>query len=143
MTCSTASVARGNAGKAEVDGTLIARLTLWEVNPTTEETAWGDSDSAGYTNRVPGRLDCTGNMTGKFDFGDPVYDLFMPGDVVELVLWERSGKYWDFPCALIRNFRVSYNMDSKEAVEWNADFAADGIFYRPGQAGAPAQSYPT
>lgn len=143
MPCSSDSVRRGNLGKVEIDGTLLARTKTWEVNPSSGESAWGDSDSAGYTNRVPGRLDCTGSMTGVYDFDEPIVAIFMPGDIVEVVLWEAPTLYWDFPCALIRNFRVAYNMDTKEAVEWSADFAADGIFYRPGQSGAPAQSYPS
>lgn len=142
MPCSNASVARGNAGKVEVDDNLIARIKQWSLTTTSAPQAFGDSDSGGYTNRVPGRLDATGSLTGVYDMDDPVYDLFVPGDVVELVLWERTAKYWAFPCVVMDNFRVTFNMDTKEAVEWSADFAADGIFYAPGQSGAPAESYP-
>ncbi len=144
MACSNESVLTGNAGKVEVDDVAVARITGWEVNPTVEESAWGDSDSAGYTNRVAGRKDCTGSFTGKFDNSDEVYDLFMPGDVAEVVLWqsETPANYWHFPCALIQNYTMSVNTDTKEAVEWSADFGADGIFYRPGQSGAPAETYP-
>lgn len=142
MACST-SVRTGNLGKVEVDGVAIARITNWEVNPTVEESAFGDSDSAGYTNRVAGRKDATGSMTGKFDNDDPVYDLFDVGDTVALVLWENTTSYWAFPCALITAFTITYNLDTKEAVEWNSDFAADGIFYRPGQSGAPSETYPS
>ena len=142
MPCSSDSVRRGSLGKVEVDGQAIARITLWELTRVVEETAWGDSDSAGFTNRVKGREDATGSVTGKFDNDDPVYDLFDVGDTVELVLWETTTAYWDFPCALIQSFNISYNQDTKEAVEWNASWGADGIFYRPGAAGAPAQVYP-
>ena len=144
MPCSSDSVLTGGAGKVEVDDTLIARVKMWEVNPTVEESAWGDSDSAGYTNRVAGRKDCTGSLTGTFDNDDEVYDLFVAGDIVELTLWQSQtpANYWQFPCALIQNFSMSVNMDTKEAVEWSADFGADGIFYRPGQSGIPAETYP-
>src|SRR5688500_1049885 len=145
MPCSADSVLTGNAGKVEVDDTLVARCTEWEVNPTVEESAWGDSDSAGYTNRVAGRKDCTGSFGGRFDNDDEVYDLFMPGDTVELTLWQSQtpANYWQFPCALITNYTMAVNMDTKEAVAWSADFGADGIFYRPGQSGAPSESYPS
>ncbi len=143
MPCSNASVRTGNAGKVEVDGVAIARITNWELTWVVGETAWGDSDSQGYTNRVAGRKDATGKFTGKFDNDDKVYDLFDIGDTVELVLWENTTSYWAFPCALISSFSISYNLDTKEAVEWNADFGADNIFYRPGQSGAPAHSYPS
>ncbi len=142
MPCSSDSVRRGNLGKAEVEGTSVARITEWELTRTVGETEWGDSDSAGFTNRVAGREDCTGSLTGKFDNDEPVYSIFDVGDTVELVLWENTTSYWDFPCALIRSFNISYNMDTKEAIGWKADWGADGQFYRPGAAGAPAQVYP-
>ncbi len=142
MPCSSDSVRRGNLGKVKVDNVSVARIKQWELTSSVEESAWGDSDSAGYTHRVQGRKDGTGSMVGVFDNDDPVYDLFDVGDTVELVLFETTTSYWDFPCALIQNFNIVYNQDTKEAVEWNSDFGADGIFYRPGQAGAPAQTYP-
>lgn len=143
MPCSADSVRRGNLGKVKVDDVSVARITQWELTRTVEESAWGDSDSQGFTNRVKGREDATGSMVGKFDNDDPVYDLFDVGDTVELVLFETLTSYWAFPCALISSFNIAYNQDTKEAVEWNADWGADGIFYRPGAAGAPAETYPS
>ena len=145
MPCSSDTVLTGNAGKVEVDDTELSRITQWEITTTTEESAFGDSDSAGYTNRVPGRKDATGSFGGKFDNDQEPYDLFVAGDVVEVVLWQSAtpANYWHFPCALIQNFNLSVNMDTKEAVDWSADFGADGIYYRPGQSGAPAESYPS
>ena len=144
MPCSADSVRTGNAGKVVVDDVAAARITNWSVDSVVEMTAWGDSDSAGYTNRVPGRKDATGSFTGKFDNDDKVYDLFVAGDVVELVLFETTTPtYWYFGCAVIDRFSIAYNLDTKEAVEWSANFGADGIFYRPGQQGIPIQAYPS
>jgi hypothetical protein len=143
MTCSSATARTGELGKAVVDDTLIARITQWTFNPTSAESAWGDSDSGGYTNRVGARLDGTGNLTGKFDTSNKVYDLFMPGDTVKLVLWESAADYWVLECALITSFSVTYDQDSKEVVEWTADFGADGKYYYPGEAGAPVETLPT
>ena len=142
MACSSASARTGELGKAVVDSTLIARITQWTFNPTAAESAWGDSDSGGYTNRVSGRKDGTGNLTGKFDTTNKVYDLFMPGDSVKLVLWESATDYWVMECCLITSFSVTYNNDTKEVVEWTADFGADGKYYYPGEAGAPVESLP-
>jgi len=142
MTCSSSTARTGAAGKAVVDDTLVARLTQWDFNPTAAESAWGDSDSAGYTNRVAGRKDGTGSITGKFDTTSKIYDLFTPGDTVELVLWESLTDYWVIPCALITNFTVTYNQDTKEVVEWSADFGADGKYYYPGESGAPVHTLP-
>jgi hypothetical protein len=142
MACST-SVRRGNLAKVEVDGVAIARTTEWEATEEVEVTEWGDSDSEGYTNAVPGKKKLSGSMTGKFDDDDPVYDLFAPGDNVALVLWENTTSYWALPCALITNFNIVYNKDTKEPVEWTADWIADNVYYRPGAAGAPSETYPS
>lgn len=141
-TCSSTTARTGELGKAVADGTLIARITQWSFNPTSAESAWGDSDSGGYTNRVGGRKDGTGSLTGKFDTTNKVYDLFMPGDNIKLVLWETAADYWVMECCLISGFSVSYNQDTKEVVEWSADFGADGKFYYPGEAGAPVETLP-
>lgn len=136
---------RGNEGKVNVDDEQIARLTQWSLNSSVSETAWGDSDSEGFTNRSPARKDCTGSIQGKFDNDDKVYDLFAPGDLVELVLFEANvaNAYWTFPSALIQNYQITYDQDSKEVVGWQSDWGADGRFYPPGSAGAPVQTYPS
>ena len=141
-TCPSSTARTGEDGYVTVDGTLVARLTQWSFNPTAAESAWGDSDSAGYTNRKAARKDGTGSMTGKFDTSNKVYDLFMPGDAVELVLWESKTEYWALPCAIITSFEVTYDQDSKEVVEWTADFGADGKYYYPGESGAPSHTFP-
>jgi hypothetical protein len=136
------SARTGRNGKVVVDDELVARITQWSLNSAAGESAWGDSDSAGYTNRKAARLDGTGSFGGKFDSSDAAYDLFIAGDIVELVLWEETPDYWAFPSALIVNFQVTYDMDTKEVVGWTSYFGADGIFYYPGQSGAPSHTLP-
>lgn len=132
----------GKDAKAVVDDELIARMTSWAFNPSAGETAWGDSDSEGYTNRACGRKDGTGSTAGKFDEDTPVYDLFIAGDIVEYVLWENTADYWALPSAFVQNFNLTYDQDSKEVVGWTSDFGADGKFYYPGQSGAPSHTLP-
>lgn len=137
------SARSGELGKAVVDDTLVARLKSWNLNPTSSETAWGDSDSGAYTNRKRARKDATGSMTGAFDSDSKVYDLFEEGDIVKLVLWETATDYWALPSALIQSFDLTYNQDTKEVVEWSADFGADGQYYKPGASGAPTETLPS
>jgi hypothetical protein len=136
------SAVSGEIGKAVIDGNLLARLTLWTINRQTSESAWGDSDSAGYTNRKAARRDATGSLAGKLDSDDYQYNIFDDGDIVTLVLWENTSRYWVFPSALIQNFQLEFNPDTKEVVGWTSDFGADGIYYKPGQSGAPSHSLP-
>lgn len=119
---------------------LIARITQWSINPTSSETAWGDSDSGGYTNRKAARFDCTGTITAKFENANSnkrPYDYLKKGDIVKLVLWEDNAadggtnQPWVFPSALIQSFNQTVDVDTKEVIEWSADFGADGIFHEP------------
>lgn len=142
MPANSSTARTGTAGKAVVDSTLVARVKIWNLAVTSPDVAWGDSDSEGFTVRLGGRKDATGSMTGAFDTGTKVYTLFMPADIVELVLFETATDYWALPRALIINFNVSYNQDTKEVVEWSADYGCDGQYYHPGEAGAPAHSLP-
>lgn len=133
----------GGDGKIVVGTTKVARATQFNLTASASASEWGDSDSEGYTNRKTNRKDCTGQLQGKFDKNAKIYALFMPGDVVELTLWENSADYWNFPSALITDFQITYDMDTREVVGWTASFGADGKFWRPGQSGAPTETLPS
>jgi hypothetical protein len=133
----------GELGKAVIEGELVHRLTNWSINRQANESAWGDSDSGGFTNRKAARRDATGSIGGKLDEDDLQYNIFDDGDIVALVLWEDTTRYWVFPSALIQNFQLEFNPDTKEVVGWTADFGADGRYYKPGEAGAPVHSLPS
>ncbi len=136
----------GRNGTFVVDGSLIARITQWQVSPKLATSSdWGDSDSGGYTNRAAGRKDATYTAEGKYDTADEVFDLFMPEDVVVATLWMRSAApnlYWDFPRALCSEFSLTVNVDTEEVIGWTSSWGADGIFYYPGQAGQPVRTLP-
>lgn len=144
----SAGVIKGSGGKVVVNGTLLSRVTQWTLDKATSETAWGDSDSEGYTNRASARKDGTGSLQGKFDTNQKFYNILNDGDIVELDLWEDADQpspsnVWVFPRALIQSFNLVFDQDTKEVVGWTANFGADGKFYKPGQSGAPSRSLPT
>lgn len=143
MACTTTAIT-GRNGKAIADDVAIARTTEWNITITSGETTWRDSDSAGYTNRLSTFLDATGSITGKYDSSNNIWDMFFPGDKPQLVLWQTAtaGDYFAFPCVLITSFAYVVNMDTQEVVGWTSNFGADGIFYYPGQSGAPTESLP-
>lgn len=142
---SSVNTLTGRNGKAVVDDSLVKKLTKWDVNPTLASNAeWGDSDSAGYTNRATGRRDATYTSEGKYDTSDEQFDLFAPGDTIEGVLWmDASALYWAFPRALCTDFTLAVDVDTEEVIGWTGNFGADGIFYRPGQSGAPTHTLPS
>lgn len=125
----------GRNGDIQAGGD-VARVTQWAVNPTLASTSeWGDSDSAGYTNRAAGRRDATFTCEGKYDSTSEVWDNFQPEDVVAATLYLDSTNLalrWLFPRALCTDFNLTVNIDSEEVIGWSASFGADGIFYRPG-----------
>ena len=136
----------GRAGKfttVAVGGTAgvrVARTTQWSVNPTLATSSeWGDSDSAGFTNRQAGRKDATFDAEGKYDSGTEAFDVFQPEDVLAAGLWLDNGTtYWAFPRALCNDFNLTVNIDTEEVIGWTSSWGADGIFYYPGEASAPA-----
>ena len=133
----------GRTGKFVVAGILIARTTQWAVNPTqATKSEWGDSDSAGFTNRAEGRMDATSTAEGKYDSLTEVFDTFQPGDIVIETLFLDPTIYWDFPRALCDDFNLTVDIDSEEVVGWTASFGADGIFTFPGEAGQAARTVP-
>jgi len=126
----------GRAGHFKVDGSEVARCTQWAVSPKNANTSeWGDSDSAGYTNRAAGRRDATFTAEGKYDTTDEVFDLFQPEDIVAAYLYmDAAALYWYFPRALCMDFSLTVNIDSEEVIGWTSSWGADGIFYKPGDA---------
>jgi hypothetical protein len=133
---SSATALTGRNGKFYVTNANVLRATQWAVNPKLATSSeWGDSDSAGYTNRAAGRYDATFTAEGKYDTGTEVFDTFQPGDIC-LVRLFMSGDtlWWEFPRALCSEFSLTVNIDSEEVIGWTSSWGADGIFYKPGAA---------
>ncbi len=137
------AVITGLNGEVLVAGVKIARITKWDINQTAGETAWGDSDSAGHTNREPGRLDLTGNIEGKLDQADDVTLLFKPGDKVTLTLWlsNTALDYYHVP-ALIQSYTTETDVDTQAVIGWTATFGENGRSFSPFEAGAPVVPLP-
>lgn len=136
----------GRAGKFTVDGTLVARITQWQMTKTlASKSEWGDSDSEGFTNRAAGRVDSTFTAEGKYDSTNEVFDLFQPGDIAQATLFLNAAPpllYYDYPRALCDNFQLTVNVDSAEVIGWTSSWGADGRFYYPGETGAPVRTLP-
>ena len=132
----------GRNGKVQVASSTVSCVTSWDVNPTMDSSSeWGDSCSAGYTARAAGRRGATATVEGKLKTTDEVYDLFTPGDIAILTLWlDATSLYWDFPRALCSDFSLTVDVDTEEVIGWTSDWGNDGIFHRPGQAGAASRS---
>lgn len=135
----------GRNGKFVIDNNLLARTTKWGVNvKQATKSEWGDSDSAGFTNRAPGRKDATFTAEGKYDTSSEVFDIFQPEDILESVLWlDATSLYWDFPRALCDDFSLSLEIESEEVIGWTSSWGADGVFYYPGEAGANSRTLPS
>lgn len=146
MACSSEHTVTGRSGRFELEGNLVARVTQWAVNSTLATTSeWGDSDSAGYTNRAIGRRDATFTAEGKFDEQEEAYELFKIGtDHLEALLWMNTELFWYFPCCICLDFNLTVDVDTEEVIGWTSNWGADGIFYYPGQGSVVGQTaYPT
>lgn len=141
---SSANTVTGRNGDFVVASTLVARCTQWAVNPKLASSSeWGDSDSAGFTNRAAGRKDATFTAEGKYDTTNEVFDLFQPEDIVISVLWLNNSLYWDFPRAMNTDFNLMVNIDTEEVIGWTSAWGADGVFYFPGESGATSRTKPS
>jgi len=140
---SSINTVTGRNGEFVVDTTRVARITTWAVNPTlASKSEWGDSDSAGFTNRAEGRKDATFTSEGKYDTSNEVFDLFQPGDILIGTLWLNSTLFWDFPRALNDDFNLTVDVDTEEIIGWTSAWGADGIYHHPGEAGAASRVLP-
>jgi hypothetical protein len=127
------STLTGRNGDFNVAASNVARCTQWAVNPKLATSSeWGDSDSAGYTNRQPGRKDATFTSEGKLDTDNEIYDAFQPEDVAVVLLYLNDTLFWNFPAALCSDFNLTVNIDTEEVIGWTSSWGADGIFYPPG-----------
>ena len=142
MGANSTTALAGHLGKAVVDDKLVLRLTEWTHNPVSSTTKWGDSDSGGFTNSKIARKDSSGTIGAKFDTGKKPYTVLKAGDSLKLVLWYDAILYWAYPCVSITGYSETVNPDTKEVVAWSATWEADGIYYYPGEAGAPVETLP-
>ena len=147
MSANGLSARCGENGQAHINGVYVPRVKQWSITCSSSESTWGDSDSVGFTNRKAARRDCTGSLTGVQEDNDGATKNIMrilagsdaalsnPTRISNLTLWEENGvtpkRRWWFPSAMVQNFNITYDMDTKEVVEWTLDFASDGVFFRP------------
>jgi hypothetical protein len=104
---------------------------------------WGDSDSAGFTNRAAGRKDCTFTAEGKYDSTTEQFDVFQPEDILQCTLWLDGSSanignqlHYDFPRALCNDFNLTVDIDTEEVIGWTSGWGSDGPFFRPGEVAA-------
>ena len=126
----------GRNGNFRVGGTQVARGTSWDLTRSLAGgSEWGDSDSAGFTNRSAGRKDATFNSGGKYDSNSEVWDIFDVEDIAAALLYlDAATTFWNFPRALCNNFTMNVNIDTEEVIGWTAGFGSDGEFFYPGES---------
>lgn len=121
-------------------------MTQWQMTKTlASKSEWGDSDSAGFTNRTAGRKDSTFTSEGKYDSSSEVFDLFQEGDICQSTLFLNATApllYFDYPRALCDNFQLTVNVDTAEVIGWTSSWGADGQYFYPGEVDAPVRALP-
>ena len=82
-------------------------------------------------------------MEGVYDTTNEAFDIFQPEDIVIVALWQDNvSRYWAFPRALCDDFSLLVNVDTEEVEGWTSGWGADGIYYFPGEVGAPVYTIP-
>lgn len=143
MTANSSTIRTSKNSKIVIDDVLLLRMRNATLNANNDEFVWGDSDSGLHSNSIGTRQRTTGTISGLFDEDQTIYSIVREGQISKLVLWEDGTNYWAFPCALLSNLQLTYDQDSKNPIEWSFDYGTDGIYYAPGEAGAPTESLPT
>lgn len=143
-TCALTAIT-GKDGVIFCDGNRVARITNWSLDANGGETTWADSDSAGYINRLPQNRDLTGTADFKLDTTCPQWIDIREGECCNLILAISDGLgtapaalAWQLPVAVIIRFSLTINVNDAEVVEGSVDFGNSGVYYAPGEAGAPA-----
>ena len=139
-TCPTATT--GLNGNVLCGSTRLARITNWTITASTGETTFADSDSSGYTQRAPTRREATGSVDFKYDNSFEMWERVREGECCALTLFVDLTHYWYIPVALIQNLTINVNIEDLEVIDGSFDFASSGIYYAPGEAGAPAVALP-
>ena len=132
----------GRNGSFLIDTTAVKRVTKWDCNPTLAAVnEWGDSDSAGYTNRSAGRYDCTFTVEGKFDTASQasyIWSQIYSGKTIEEVRLRISdvninghALSFFFPRALVTDYSMEVDIDTEAVVGWNIECGSDGLFDWP------------
>ncbi len=143
-TC-TSTASSGTSGAVWCGAQRIARVTSWNLDATTDSKTFHDSGGGGtnsvkgYMNRIPGPRDLTGSIEFKYDLTFPQDRRFREGRCCQLVLGihETNSVAWIIPQALIERLTISVDIDGGDPTEGSFDFGSDGIYYAPGEAGAP------
>lgn len=142
MVANSSTIRTSKASVVVIDDVLMLRVRNVTQNPNSTVFEWGDSDSGEFTNTIGTRKKTTGTISGLFDEDQRLYDIVREGQTSKLIIWEDATDYWAFPCALLTNVNFTYDQDTKNPIEWAFDFGSDGVYFAPGEAGAPSESLP-
>lgn len=129
---SSLNTVSGRGGSVSIDGTPVLRIKNWSASETRAGgSEWGDSDGGGYTNRSPGRKDCTFTCEGVYDTTDPIISTLEVNDIAAVVLAGQTDcPGYNFPRAICTDFSLTVDADTEEVVGWNASFGSDGTYTR-------------
>ncbi len=120
----------GKNGYAKIGATNIAEVTGWSFKPSSNNSAWGSSDSSGYKKRVAGTKDGSGSIEGKYDPSTSFIGVIDVGTEVTLLLYINATKYYSVP-SIIDSYDLSVDINDGEVVGFSADFSTNGTWTNP------------
>ncbi len=120
----------GKNGKVQVAGTDIAEVTKWSFNPTSNNSSWASSSTAGYKDRVGGSKDGSGTIEGKLDVTDPIYNQLEEGDEFTGLFYIDDTRFYEVP-AIVDSMDLEVDIDDGEVVGWSIDFSTRGQWTKP------------
>lgn len=120
----------GKLGKVLIGASPIAEVTGWSFKPSSNNSAWGSSDSNGFKKRVAGVKDGSGSIEGKYDVGSPFFGSLDVGSNVTLLLYVNGTDFYTVP-SIIDSYDLTVDINDGEVTGFSADFSTNGEWTNP------------
>ena len=117
----TSGTISGKNGTVEFDGTTILDATSWSITQTSNNPAFGSTDTQGHKTRVGGVKDNTGTFNAKYNGAIPL-DAGDSGDGVFTV----DGTATYTVPIIIDQIALEVDMDDGDVVGYAVDWSGCG-----------------
>jgi hypothetical protein len=118
----------GKSGKVLISAASVASVTQWSFSKEAETDRFASSESSGYKLTYSG----SGSATGSIEFKVDRTGAFpaLEGTSATLLLYVNGSVFYSVP-AIMKNFKITTDIDTGKVVAGTCDFESNGAWAEP------------
>lgn len=118
----------GKDGKVLIGATSVGDITKWTLNKEIVTSRFASSETAGYKKTISGVRHASGTLEGAWDAS--LTSTVKDGTAATLLLHLNGSELYTVP-AIMKNFRITVDINDGTFTQFTADFESNGAWTEP------------